>query len=128
LKTIDPTTKQRVEDPKAKNLVWNPSPTPDFPFLFLRPILRSHPITNKDKKDPSLSIEELKDISKIANVQVLYIDGDGMPKRTKNMGATEAVIIAIVGGVPGWLSQNGTYGIKLPLIAWPETLNLYRTV
>jgi hypothetical protein len=126
LKIIDPTSKERVEDPKANSLVWNPTPTPKFPFLFLRPILRSDTITTKN--DPTLSIEELKKISRIANVQVLYIDETRIPKRTKNTGATEAVIIAIVGGVPGWLSQNGTYGIKLPLIAWPETLNLYRTV
>lgn len=43
----------------------------------------------------------------------------------KAPGATEAIILASVNGVPGWISVKGTFGVKIPLAAVPETLRQY---
>ena len=80
------------------------------------------------KAEATLDIEELNEIVKAANVQVLY-----MPKgtlagglRKKTPGATEAIVIAAVDGIMGWISQHGTYSVKLPLISLPDSLGAYR--
>jgi hypothetical protein len=115
-----------ASDPKTNRLVWNPTTTPDRPFFFLRPVLRMHPITMK--AEATLSISELNDIVKIANVQILYMPDGTLTGglRKKLAGATEAIVIAAVDGTVGWISQHGTYGVKLPLIALPDSLGVYR--
>jgi hypothetical protein len=113
-------------DPKTDRLVWNPSTTADMPFFFLRSVLRNHPITSKN--DSTLDIGELGEIVRIANVQVLYFPNGTMTGslRKKMPGATDAIVIATVDGRPGWISQRGTYGVKIPLIALPDSLGAYR--
>ena len=113
-------------DPKTDRLVWNPSTTADMPFFFLKSVLRNHPITSKT--EAMLDIGELGEIVRIANVQVLYFPNGTMTGslRKKVAGATDAIIIATVDGTPGWISQRGTYGVKLPLIALPDSLSTYR--
>jgi hypothetical protein len=113
-------------DPKTDRLVRNPSTTADMPFFFLRSVLRNHPITSKN--DSTLDIGELGEIVRIANIQVLYFPNGTMTGslRKKMPGATDAIIIATVDGTPGWISQRGTYGVKIPLIALPDSLGAYR--
>jgi len=115
-----------ASNPKTNRLVWNPTTTPDRPFFFLRPVLRMHPITMK--AEATLSISELNEIVKIANVQILYMPDGTLSGglRKKLAGATEAIVIAAVNGTVGWISQHGTYGVKLPLIALPDSLGVYR--
>ena len=98
----------------TKKLVWNPS-TGDLPFLFLKSILRAHPIT--EKTEPVLTDTELEEIAKIGNVSLVYIAGTVVKKRTPS--SVEAIVIAIVDGTVGWISQNGTYSVKVPLSALP---------
>jgi hypothetical protein len=114
-------------DPKVDELVWNPSTTPDRPFSFLRPILRFNPITSKPES--TLDITELDAIVS-TNVQVLYMPSGNMlgSMRRKRAGATEAIIITAVDGTVGWISQRGSYGVKIPLQALPDSLNMFRLV
>jgi hypothetical protein len=114
-------------DPKVDQLVWNPSTTPDRPFSFLRPILRFNPITSKPES--TLDITELEAIVS-TNVQVLYMPSGNMlgSIRKKKAGATEAIIITAVDGTVGWISQRGSYGVKIPLQALPDSLNMFRLV
>jgi len=127
-RTLPPILKESLgaSDPKTARLVWNPTTTPDRPFFFLRSVLRTHPITMK--AEPVLNLDDLNEIVKIANVQVLYMPtgklSGGLRKKTP--GATEAIIITAVDGTMGWISQHGTYGVKLPLIALPDSLGVYR--
>jgi hypothetical protein len=113
-------------DPKTARLVWNPTTTPDRPFFFLRSVLRNHLITMKS--EPTLDLTELGEIVKIANVQILYMPSGKLAGgfRKKTPGATEAIVITAVDGVVGWISQHGTYGVKIPLIALPDSLGAYR--
>lgn len=115
-----------ASDPKTARLVWNPTTTPDRPFFFLRSVIRSHPITMK--AEPVLTLDDLNEIVKIANVQILYMPTGNLTGglRKKIPGATEAIIITAVDGTVGWISQHGTYGVKLPLIALPDSLGIYR--
>lgn len=114
-------------DPKVDELVWNPSTTPDRPFSFLRPILRFNPITSKP--EDTLDISELDAIVS-TNVQVLYMPSGNMlgSIRRKRAGATEAIIISSLDGTVGWISQRGSYGVKIPLQALPDSLNMFRLV
>jgi len=113
-------------DPKVKELVWNPSQ--GKPFSFLKPILRFHPIVSKD--EPVLIKDELDLIKEMGNVQILYMPTGTMRSstRAKQPGAIDALIIATVDGVVGWISPLNSYGIKIPLSALPESLNSFRTV
>jgi hypothetical protein len=110
-------------DPKTSRLVWNPTPTPDRPLFFLKSILRNSPIL--EKAESTLSIEEMDEIVRVANVLVIYMPSGTMSGSLvrKAIGAIDAIIIAGVNGTIGWISQNGKYSVKLPLIALPETLN-----
>jgi len=110
-------------DPKTSQLVWNPSTTYEQPYLFLQSVLgRSLEITTSE-----LTGKDLRDIAAAANVQVLYIPNEQILGRmlAKAPGATEAIILASVNGVPGWISVKGTFGVKIPLAAVPEILRQY---
>jgi hypothetical protein len=113
------------EDPKTANLVWNPSTTEGRPFAFLKSILRNHPVTMKS--DNELKTDELRDITRIGNVRVLYMPNGNLLNavRTNQVGAVEVVIIAAIDGKIGWISQRGTYGVKLPLISLPNSLSTF---
>lgn len=113
-----------IDDPKTAELVWNESTNEEAPFLFLRSVIRNHPITSKS--DHVLTSEEMNEIKRIANVQILYIASGKTPARWKNPGATEALVIGDIDGKVGWVSQKGTYSVKIPLIALPNRLNEYR--
>ena len=121
---LDPTN----TDPKVVELVWNPSTTPDRPFAFLKPVLRFHEITTKP--EATLSLEELDVIVNSANSQVLYMPSGKIAgsMRRKKDGAIDGIILAIVDGMPGWVSKKGTYGIKIALSDLPTSLNVSRTL
>jgi hypothetical protein len=109
-------------DPKTLSLVWNPSINQSLPYTFLRSILgRKHDIT---VETGSLGKDEIDDIAESANVQVIYLPNGNMSGSiiNKKRGTTEAIVIAVVDGRVGWLSESGTYGVKLPLIALPNIL------
>ena len=111
-----------ASDPKTAKLVWNPS-MGDMPFLFLKSVIRSHPIT--EKKDVTLSMEEVSEIASLTGTEVIYIPtGGGTSEmlRKKTESAREAILIAVVDGVVGWVSQQGSYTVKLPLMALPVSL------
>ena len=112
-----------ADDPKVTQLVWNPTPTPDRPYFFLKSILRNHPILAKT--DTKLSTEELDEIVRIANVIIIYMGSGVMlgARIRKTIGAVEAIIIATVDGTVGWISEHGKYSVKLPLVALPDILN-----
>jgi hypothetical protein len=114
-----------VDDPKTNRLVWNPSTTEGHPFLFLKSILKNNPIATKT--DSELETSELKEIARIANVRILYLPNGGLSgaSRSNQTGAVEVVIIAAIDGVVGWISQRGTYGVKLPLISLPNSLSTF---
>ena len=116
------------DDPKVRNLVWNPSSTPDRPFSFLKSIVRFNPVASKP--EDTLSKDELDEIKVLGNVQILYMPGGTlqMSSRVKKMGAIDALIIAKVDGTVGWISPIGSYGLKIPLSALPDSLNSFRTV
>jgi hypothetical protein len=111
-----------LDDPKASQIVWNPTTTPEQPFFFLKPILRNHPIVSK--KDVNLSDSELSDIMKLANVEVLYLPRGTVAesKQKLHLGAKDVVIIANIDGTIGWLSQRGSYSVKVPRNAVPNAL------
>jgi hypothetical protein len=79
------------------------------------------------KSDDELESDELKDITRIGNVRVLYMPSGGLSgaRRTNQTGAVEIVIIATIDGKVGWISQRGTYGVKLPLISLPNSLSTF---
>lgn len=109
-----------MDDIKTTNLVWNPSDSKDEPYYFLKSILRNSPeITTKN--DVVLSDDEISEISNKAAVTIFYITDDGIHYR-KNIGATSAIVLASIDGVPGWLSEKGTYGVKLSMSALPGSL------
>jgi hypothetical protein len=116
------------DDPKVRNLVWNPSSTPDRPFSFLKSMVRFNPVGSKS--EDILSKDELDEIKELGNVQILYMPGGTlqMSTRVKKLGAIDALIIAKVDGVVGWISPKGYYGLKIPLSALPDSLNNFRTV
>lgn len=116
------------DDPKVKNLVWNPSTTPDRPFSFLKSILRFNPIVSK--AEDVLSKGELDEIKDIGNVQILYMPGGtlNMSIRVKKTGSIDALIITKIDGKVGWISPRASYGLKIPLAALPDSLNSFRTV
>jgi hypothetical protein len=115
-----------ASDPKTARLAWNPTTTPDKPFSFLRSVLRNHPIT--EKSESKLDVNELTEIVNIANVNILYMPSGKLAGglRKKKDGATEAIILTAVNGTVGWISPHGVYSVKIPLIAVPESLGLYR--
>jgi hypothetical protein len=116
------------DDPKVRNLVWNPSITPDRPFSFLKPIIRFNAIASKG--EPVLVKEELDQIKELGNVQILYMPNGTMSSsmRVKKQGAIDALIIARVNDTMGWISPVGSYGLKIPLSDLPDSLNSFRTV
>jgi len=116
------------DDPKVKQLVWNPSTTPDMPFSFLKSIVRFNAMASK--AEDTLTKEELDAIKDLGNVQILYMPTGTMSSstRVKKVGAIEAVIIAKVDGLVGWISPRGSFGLKIPLSALPDSLNSFRTV
>jgi hypothetical protein len=116
------------DDPKVRNLVWNPTSTPDRPFSFLKSMVRFNPIASK--AEDILSKDELDEIKELGNVQILYMPGGTlqMSTRVKKIGALDALIIAKVDGTVGWISPRGFYGLKIPLSALPDSLNSFRTV
>lgn len=115
------------DDPKVRNLVWNPSTTPDRPFSFLKSMVRFNPVGSKS--EDILSKDELNEIKELGNVQILYMPEGRQPgSRVKKLGAIDALIIAKVDGVVGWISPKGYYGLKIPLSALPDSLNNFRTV
>jgi hypothetical protein len=108
-------------DLKTAQLVWNKSDSMDQPFYFLKSILRNSPeITNKTES--ILTDNDINEISTAGNVHVFYIAEDGIHYKN-NTGSITAVILASVDGVPGWISEKGNYGVKLPVKALPQTLN-----
>ena len=117
-----------VTDPKTSTLVWNPATIAEEPFYFLRSVIRNDSITGK--QEPSLDPTEVKTISIAANVQVLYIKNDTSgfsgAIRSKVPGATRAIIIVTVDGVPGWISQKGAYDVKIPFSALPAALHMLK--
>lgn len=116
------------DDPKVRNLVWNPTSTPDQPFSFLKSMVRFNPVVSKP--EDTLNKDELDEIKELGNVQILYMPGGTlqMSSRVKKIGAIDALIIAKVDGVVGWISPKGYYGLKVPLSALPDSLNTFRTV
>ena len=116
------------DDPKVRNLVWNPSTTPDQPFSFLKSIVRFNPIASKE--EDILSKAELDEIKDLGNVQILYMPGGTMSSsmRVKKTSAIDALIIAKLDGTVGWISPRGSYGLKIPLAALPDSLNGFRIV
>jgi hypothetical protein len=78
--------------------------------------------------EPLLTNSDL--IKEMGNVQILYMPTGTMRSstRAKQPGAIDALIIATVDGVVGWISPLNSYGIKIPLSALPESLNSFRTV
>ena len=110
-------------DPKTANLVWTPS-TGDLPFVFLKSVIRSHPITAKT--DGILSIEEVNEISSLTRTDVIYMpnggDTSGILRKKPEGAGGEVILIAVVDGVVGWVSQKGSYGVKLPFMALPASL------
>ena len=116
------------DDPKVRELVWNPSTSPDRPFSFLKSLLRFNPIATKS--EDALTKEELDTIKTLGNVQILYMPTGTMSSstRVKKDGTIEAIILAKVDGVVGWISPRNSYGLKIPLAALPDSLNSFRTV
>ena len=116
------------DDPKVRNLVWNPSTTPDRPFAFLKPIVRFNLLASKP--DADLNKQELDEIKELGNVQILYMPTGALPLsiRVKKAGAIDALIIAKVDGTVGWISPRNSYGLKIPLAMLPDSLNSFRTV
>jgi len=114
-------------DPKTANLVWNSS-SGELPFLFLKSVLGNHRITAKT--DATLSMEDLVEIVTIANVHILYMPNGTISEaiQKKAAGATEGIVIANIDGSVGWISQHGTYSVKLPLIAFPQSLGFNRLI
>ena len=115
------------DDPKVRNLVWNPSTTPERPFAFLKPIVRFNPLASK--ADTDLNKQELDEIKELGNVQILYMPTGALPSsiRVKKAGSIEALIIAKVDGTVGWISPRNSYGLKIPLAMLPDSLNTFRT-
>jgi hypothetical protein len=115
-------------DPKTSSLIWNPSTVAEKPFFFLRSVIRNDSITGDH--DITLDATEVKTISLAANTQVLYIKNDtggfSGAIRSKVPGATRAIIIVTVAGVPGWISQKGSYDVKIPFLALPAALNMLK--
>jgi hypothetical protein len=116
------------DDPKVRNLVWNPSTTPDRPFSFLKEIVRFNPVASK--AEDTLTKDELDEIKELGNVQILYMPGGTlqMSTRVKKIGAIDALIIAKVDGTVGWISPKGYNSLKIPLSVLPDSLNTFRTV
>lgn len=109
-------------DPKTQGLVWNPSTSEQLPYIFLRSILgRSHEITTETD---SLTREQIDEIAEATKIQVIYLPNGTLEGAIGNKahGTSEAIIIATVNGKVGWASQVGTYGVKLPISALPNTL------
>jgi hypothetical protein len=130
-RSLPPTLKTALgaHDPKVDNLVWTPSENKEHPFTFLKPILRFNPITAKTES--ILTPGELDEIKAAGNVQILYMPNGTMDTtaiRKKQMGAIDAIIIAVIDGVVGWVSQRGAYGIKIPIQALPESLDSFRLI
>lgn len=111
-----------ADDPKTAKLVWNPTTTPDQPYRFLQSVLGVKMI-----EGDVLRASQIKEISQTAKAPVLYLpQGVAMGRiSTKYPGATEAIILATIDDVPGWVSLRGTYNVKLPLIAIPDALRKY---
>ena len=112
---LDPTG----TDPKAQNLVWNPTTTPDQPYLFLTQAMGRNEIYETE-----LGAKQIREIALNAKVQVLYIPSEEATGRmlARAPGSTEAIILMPVDDVPGWISVRGTYTVKIPLNAVPEAL------
>jgi hypothetical protein len=117
-----------ADDPKVDRLVWNPSIIEGKPFWFLKEVLRFNPIVFKAEK--SLDVSELREIGKAGSTQVLWMPSGAIAGslRTKTVGAMSAIIMAMVDGNVGWVCERGSYGVKIPLNALPESLNAFRLV
>jgi hypothetical protein len=117
-----------ADDAKVDELVWTPSTTPDRPFSFLKPVLRFNPITAKPES--TLAMSELEEIKEAGNVQVLFMPMGILSSsiRVKKSGATDAIIIAVVDGVVGWVTKRGSFGVKIQLQDLPDSLNSFRFV
>jgi hypothetical protein len=123
-RTLPETIVQTLDstDPKTSNLVWNPSTNQEVPYIFLRSILgKNNDITTETE---SLTREQIDEIAQKAAVRVVYLPNGSLVDAigNKKYGQTEAIIIANVNGVIGWLSQIGTYGVKIPISAIPNVL------
>ena len=112
---LDPTG----TDPKAQNLVWNPTTTPEQPYLFL-----SQAMGRNEIQELELGAKQIKEIALTAKAQVLYIPSEEAAGRllARAPGSTEAIILMPVDGVPGWISVKGTFTVKIPLNAVPDAL------
>jgi len=112
---LDPTG----TDPKAQNLVWNPTTTPEQPYLFL-----SQAMGRNEIQELELGAKQIKEIALNAKAQVLYIPSEEAAGRllARAPGSTEAIILMPVDGVPGWISVKGTFTVKIPLNAVPDAL------
>jgi hypothetical protein len=71
-----------------------------------------------------LGAKQIKEIALNAKAQVLYIPSEEAAGRllARAPGATEAIILMPVDGVPGWISVKGTFTVKIPLNAVPDAL------
>jgi hypothetical protein len=71
-----------------------------------------------------LGAKQIKEIALTAKAQVLYIPSEEAAGRllARAPGSTEAIILMPVDGVPGWISVKGTFTVKIPLNAVPDSL------
>ena len=111
------------DDPKTSRIVWNPSLDKDAPFLFLKSVLKNNKVT--DKEDPVLTADEISDICKIAMVSVIYIPDGNLESKiiVKIHGALDSIVIVSIDGRVGWLTQMGSYGVKIPVSSLPNVLS-----
>ena len=112
-----------MEDPKTSRIVWNPSLNEDLPFMFLRSVLRLHPLT--EKEEPILTSGEITDICKTARLSLIYIPDGSLETMSigKIHGALDCIAIVSVNGTLGWLTQMGSYGVKIPVSSLPNVLS-----
>jgi hypothetical protein len=112
-------------DPKAANLVWNATPTPDRPYMFLQSVMGSKTVEVDETN--LLRPAQIREISATAGAAILYLpEGTALGRLVaKAPGSTDVIILATIGGVPGWVSLKGSFNVKIPLASIPDALRRY---